>query len=340
MENNIYAETSKSLVSIIIPAYNVEKYIEKCISSILGQTHTNIEVIVVDDGSTDRTGQIIDNISVHDSRIRVLHKKNAGVSAARNSGIEMSTGEYLVFVDGDDYIANDYVKYMLNLISDTKSDFCLSKCCYTKKGEMQTEKEYVQKLNSEDATTLLLSPEVIVGCWNKIFKRSLIVNNNIWFSTSLFYGEGLTLITVVAQISESVGVGNRKVYYYRRNNENSATTKFDISKVHNGERALKNITKHLIINTPKINKMLNYHLCLYRLGAVVKIKSNRVEKEYLEDYKNWLSYIRHNFYKFILFEELSTYRKLLLIGGAISPWVMMKLDTVRRRRIFVNSIDD
>ena len=119
MVDNLNKETSKSLVSIIIPAYNVEKYIEKCLSSILEQTYTNIEVVVVDDGSTDKTGQLIDSVTQQDSRVHVIHKKNAGVSAARNSGIEMSTGEYLVFVDGDDCIAHDYVEYMLSLIENT-----------------------------------------------------------------------------------------------------------------------------------------------------------------------------------------------------------------------------
>jgi glycosyltransferase involved in cell wall biosynthesis len=340
MVGNLENETSKFLVSIIIPAYNVEKYIEKCLLSILEQTYTNIEIIVVDDGSTDNTGQLIDNVSQQDSRVRVIHKKNAGVSAARNSGIEISTGDYLVFVDGDDYIAQDYIEYMLSLIENTDSEFCLSKCCYTKSGEKQTENEYIEKLQPEDATALLISPDVIVGCWNKIFIRSLIVNNNIWFSTNLFYGEGLTFITTVSQISKSVGVGNRKVYYYRRNNEDSATTKFDINKLYNGERALKNIRKQLTINSPKVITMLNLHLCIFSLGALVKIKSNRVEKEYLKDYKRWKSYIRHNVPKLIFNRETSVYRKLLLIGGCLSPWLMMKLDTTRRRYISANSVGD
>lgn len=340
MVDNFNNKISKLLVSIIVPAYNVEKYIEKCVTSILEQTYTNIEVIVVDDGSTDKTGEIIDNISQNDSRLQVLHKKNAGVSAARNSGIEISKGEYLVFVDGDDYISQDYVEYMINLIKSTGSDFCLSKCCYTKSGEMQTEREYIEKLQPGDATALLLSPNVIVGCWNKIFKRSLLVENNIWFSTSLFYGEGLTFITTVSQISKSVGVGNRKVYYYRRNNETSATTKFDINKIYNGEKALQNIGKNLIITSQKVNTMLDLHISLFCLGALVRIKSNRLEKEYLADYKRWKKYIRHNAIKFILNKEIAIYRKLLLLGGSLSPWIMMKLDIIRRKHISNNSVND
>ena len=339
MLRELNSENSDYLVSIIVPAYNVDKYIEKCLSSILNQTYTNIEVIVVDDGSTDQTGKLLDSLSQHDSRVQAIHKRNAGVSAARNSGIEISTGDYLVFVDADDYIAKDYIEYMLSLIESTGSDFCLSKYCYTKSGEKQTESECIDRLEPEDATALLLSPDVIVGCWNKIFKRSLIVNNNIWFSTTLFYGEGLTFITTLSQISKSVGVGNRKVYYYRRNNESSATTKFDINKLYNGEKALKNIRKQLIINSPKVNTMFNLHLSLFSLGALVKIKSNGLEKEYSEDYKRWKSYIRHNTMKFLFNEEVPVYRKLMLFGGCLSPGLMMKLDTIRRSRISANSVE-
>ncbi|ONG70995.1 hypothetical protein BKK42_17900 [Bacillus cereus] len=339
MVSNLNNETSKFLVSIIVPAYNVDKFIEKCLSSILEQTYTNIEVIVVDDGSTDKTGQLIDNVSQQDNRVNVIHKKNAGVSAARNTGIEMSKGDYLVFVDADDYIAQDYVEYMLSLIENTGSEFCLSKCCYTKGGEKQTENEYIEKLKPEDATALLLSPNVIVGCWNKIFKRSFLIDNNLKFSTTLFYGEGLSFITTASQLSNSVGVGNRKVYYYRRNNEASATTKFNIEKIYNGEKALENIRKQLIINSQKINTMQDLHLCLFYLGAIVKIKTNHLEKKHQQDYKRWSSYLRHNTFKLMAKREISLYRKMMLVGGCVSPWMMMKLDTYRRRHISENSVE-
>jgi glycosyltransferase involved in cell wall biosynthesis len=332
-------ETSKFLVSIIIPAYNVEKYIEKCLSSILEQTYTNIEVIIVNDGSIDKTGRIIDSISNQDGRIRVIHKKNAGVSDARNSGIEISTGDYLVFVDGDDYLAQDYVGYMLSLVQKTGADFCLSKCCYTQKDEKQAERETVEKFEPQDATALLLSPAVIVGCWNKVYKRSFLVDNNLKFSTTLFYGEGLSFITTASQLSNSVGVGNRKVYYYRRNNEASATTRFNIEKMYNGEKALETIRKQLMINSQKINIMIDLHLFLFYLGAIVKIKANHLEKKNQQDYKRWKSYLRHNTFKLMTKKEISLYRKMMLVGGCVSPWMMMKLDTYRRRHISKNSVE-
>ncbi len=330
----------KLLISIIIPAYNAETYIEKCLSSILEQTYANIEVIVVDDGSIDKTGRFLDDISKQDSRVRVAHQENAGVSAARNSGIELSTGEYLVFIDADDYLAQDYIAYMLCLVEKTGADFCLSKCCFTKSREKQTEEEYIETLSSEDATALLLSSEVIVGCWNKIFKRSLLEVHNLRFSKDLFYGEGLSFITTATQLSSCVGVGNRKVYYYRRNNEASATTKFDIQKLYNGEKALKSIKKQLTIDSSKVNTMLNLHLCIFALGAIVRIKANHLEKKYSSDYKRWKLYLRRNVMKFAFVPEISLYRKLLLLGGCASPWLMMKLDTIRRKRISDNSVDE
>jgi glycosyltransferase involved in cell wall biosynthesis len=325
-------------VSVIVPAYNVEKFILKCLTSILNQTYSNIEIIVINDGSTDKTRQLLDEIAGTDKRLKIIHQENAGVSVARNLGIKISTGDYIVFVDGDDYIAEDYVKYMVDLVTETKADFCFSKSCYTFIGEKQTKNENIQKISPEKATALLISPNVIVGCWNKIYKRDLIINNNITFSTNLFYGEGLTFITSVSQISNSIGVGNRKVYYYRRNNIDSATTKFDINKIYNGEKALNNIREKLTIRSKKISTMFDLHMCLFSLGAIVRIRTACLKKEYFMDYKRWKLYIRENSFKLLFERDISLYRKLMLIGGCISPWIMSRLDKWRRKRIFNNSV--
>ena len=338
---NHYSINNKQsyLVSIIVPAYNAEKYIEKCLLSILNQKYTNIEVIVINDGSTDNTLHLINEISRNDTRVIVVNNDNSGVSVSRNIGIEKSKGEYLIFVDSDDYISSDYVDYMLSLVEQTGSEFCLSKYCFTNVKEHQTEHESIIKLTPEDATALLLSPEVVVGCWNKIFKRSLIMQTNAKFSTTLFYGEGLTFITYLSQRASSVGVGNRKVYYYRRNNELSATTKFDIDKLYNGEKALNGIKENLIIESSKINKMMNLHLSLFSLGAITRIHSNGVKKKYLSDYNHWKSNIGKNLFETILSKDISYYRKILLFSGYLSPYILMKLDLLRKKRIVKNSFE-
>lgn len=327
------------LVSIIVPAYNVERYIEKCLFSILKQTHRNIEVIAVEDGAIDRTGQLLDEIAQTDGRLRVIHQPNAGVSAARNAGLKVACGEYIIFVDGDDYLAPDYVEYMLNLACETGAEFCISTCCYTRDGEEQTKNEYVKTLSPEDATALLLSPEVIVGCWNKIYKKTLLDEHGLWFSTALFYGEGLSFITTAAQKSNCMGVGNRKVYYYRRNNEVSATTKFNIEKIYNGEKSIKAIEQNLTVHSKKVQTMLKLHLSMFYLGAAVRIRAHSLKKRYRKDYRRWMKCVRKSYLSLLLSGEVSIYRKALLLGGCISPWLLMKMDAVRREKIAANSVE-
>ena len=105
------------LVSVIIPVYNVERYITRCLQSIIGQTHKAIEVIPVDDGSPDRCGAIIDEFAAKDSRVIPVHKPNGGVASARNAGLDAASGEYVMFVDGDDHVEPDYVEYFLSIIT-------------------------------------------------------------------------------------------------------------------------------------------------------------------------------------------------------------------------------
>ena len=105
-------------ITFIVPVYNVEKYIYRCVQSILKQSYSNIEVILVDDGSTDASGEIIDEMASEDVRIKVIHQKNSGVSTARNSGLMTASGEYILFIDGDDYIESDYASYFMGLIVD------------------------------------------------------------------------------------------------------------------------------------------------------------------------------------------------------------------------------
>lgn len=329
----------KNKVSIIVPAYNVEKYIEKCVNSICEQSYKNIEIIVVNDGSTDLTEEILARIAKTDNRVNVISVENSGVSAARNCGIDNCHGDYVVFVDGDDYLAKDYVEYMMSIVEKTGAEFCLSKNCFTQSYEKQVAKDSIETLNGIEGTALLLSPRVIVGCWNKIFSKEFIDRNQLRFSTTLFYGEGLSFITTAAQTANCVGVGNRKVYFYRRNNEASATTKFDIRKYINGEKALITIKSNMLLKDDRIETMYHLHMALFSLGAVTKIKANKKEKEYRKEYLHWKQLLR-DYTGMILFKkDVSSYRKAMLIGGCISPWLLTKLDQIRRKKIAANSVE-
>lgn len=324
---------SNPLVSIIIPAYNVGRYIEDCILSIVRQSYNNIEILVINDGSTDETHDIIDKLATTDERIVPIHQQNVGVSAARNIGIEISKGEYLVFVDGDDYLSTDYVEYMLKLVRKTGGELCLSLNCFTKDNESQVQHEFIKVLPPEDATALLLSPRVIVGSWNKIYKKSVLVDNNLTFSTNFFYGEGLYFYTTFSQLCNKVGIGNRKIYYYRRDNYDSATTKFNIKSLINGDLAIDEIRKKLRLQAPIIYTMLDLHKCLFNMGAVVRIKANHQEKIYSAEYCKFKTFLWKNTLKFVFNCDVPLYRKGLLIGTCLCPTLMAWLDCLRRKRI-------
>ena len=106
----------KPLISIIVPVYNVEAYLAKCVDSILAQTYTNLEIILVNDGSSDGCGRICDEYAKQDKRIKVIHKQNGGLSDARNVAIDVATGEFITFIDSDDYVTDDYIMTLYSLI--------------------------------------------------------------------------------------------------------------------------------------------------------------------------------------------------------------------------------
>ena len=326
-------------VSIIIPCYNVERYVEKCINSICEQTYKELEIIPVNDGSKDNTLEILQTLAAKDTRINIVNKDNTGVSAARNSGLEAANGDYVVFVDGDDYLAPDYVEYMMKLARTANADFCMSKNCFIQEKEPQVAADKIQVLSPAQATALLISPRVIVGCWNKMFKRSFIEKFRLSFSTTLFYGEGLNFITRASQFANSVTVGERKVYYYRRNNEASATSKFKIQKYVKGEKALDKIASELIIDDENIKLQMSLHKSLFCLGAITQTYAYGLQRRYSTECDHWKWVIRSNLCILIKAKNVSLYRKALLLFGYSFPKITSKLDMWRRRIIANKSVN-
>ncbi len=115
----------EELISIIVPVYNVEQYLEKCVKSIIRQTYKNIEIILIDDGATDSSGKICDKLKLKDNRIKVIHKENGGLSDARNAGLKVAKGEYIGFVDSDDYIKEDMFETLYNLNKKYNSEISI-----------------------------------------------------------------------------------------------------------------------------------------------------------------------------------------------------------------------
>ena len=162
------------LISIIVPVYNVEKYLPRCIDSILMQTYSNFEVILVNDGSEDGSGQICDEYAAKDSRIKVIHQSNAGVAAARNVALRSASGDYLGFVDSDDYISSDMCEKVMKLFNQYDVDVVTFDCCRVAEdgkelGRTETLDEGI--LSQENALAELMRGHMNNYMWNKVFKR-------------------------------------------------------------------------------------------------------------------------------------------------------------------------
>lgn len=325
------------LVSVIVPIYNVEKYLAKCIESIINQSHKNIEIILVDDGSPDSCPRICDEYAKKDKRIKVIHKKNGGVSKARNDGIDIAIGDYLVFVDADDYLAQEYIDYMLGMVFNNNCEFGFSKNCYFSNNQEQINDNIII-VDSNKATALLLSQQVIVGCWNKIYKTSFLKSNNIYFSDKLFYGEGLNFIIKVANSTSKIAVGSKRVYFYRKNNSSSATSKFNIKKHYNGEKSLKEIQKNIDLKSDIVYRQYMIHYTLYCLNAVEDLYTNKMHKTYKSDYKRWLQIINDNKSIILKYKELTRKEKFKLILVSISPKLLSFFHIIKSKWIFKNSI--
>ena len=274
-------------ISVIVPVYNVEKYIGECIKSIINQDYENIEIILVDDGSNDKSGEICDEYALKDKRVKVIHKENGGVSSARNRGIESSTGEYIAFVDGDDYVTKDYVSYLFSLIKSKNSDVSLSMAYFTDYQNKQNENDKMRFISGKEAAIQIMSYNILIGVNNKMFSRKVFVNK-VRFDEELCMGEGFNFNTDVFQLSNTVSIGNRKIYYYRKNNNESVTTKFNAAKWENGLTAMQKIKNKMAI---KDNDMMNAwifanwrtHVDVYTLLVATKN-----EKKYTELYKKCL----------------------------------------------------
>lgn len=330
----------RSKVSIIVPVYNVEKYIKECFNSLINQTYANCEFIFINDGSTDNSYEILLNLKKksHDRRVVILNKKNEGVSAARNDGIDNSTGDYLVFVDADDFLSNDYVEYMLSLIKIDDSDFAFSILNYSKLGEKQTSVNLIRKITSEEAIMYLLGLKVTVGCWNKIYKKDFIIKNNLKFMTNLFYGEGLNYIVRSSLYAKNIIIGNKKVYYYRKNNILSATSTYNHKKIINGEKSLKLIEKIIDMENQMMKSAYILHLSTFYLGAIVQMIENKKKSEYYNDYRKWKNELKKN-YKFIIkCKYVSLYRKIMLLCGIICPNMICFLNKKRKKIIVKRSV--
>lgn len=221
-------------ISVIIPVFNVESFLPQCLTSVINQTYSNLEIILVDDGSTDLSGQICDEFAMSDGRIRVIHQENSGVSSARNAGIELATGEYLTFVDSDDWLEADMYQCMAQVLQETEGldvvmcDFVLEKTGESEnitaniRGGKYKKKDIIKELYPNLLVTADLGRLPIVATWNCLFKKELLLFNKITFDVSLKYAEDYLFMAEIIISANS--------FYYLKDNFHYHYRQYDASR--------------------------------------------------------------------------------------------------------------
>lgn len=221
------------LVSVVIPVYNVEPYLHECVTSVVEQTYTNIEIILVDDGSTDSSGTLCDEFALSDSRICVFHKKNGGLSDARNYGIRRSHGSLISFIDSDDYVSPDYIMYLYQALVRGKTDIATTSICIFREGEPPKEhKRDTAEFHVYDACEaledMLYMRHLEPNAFPKIYKKELF--DTIQYPVGKLY-EDIATTTKLIDKAGKIAYLDEKDYYYRIRPNSIQTASFNPKKL-------------------------------------------------------------------------------------------------------------
>ncbi|WP_180275217.1 glycosyltransferase family 2 protein [Streptococcus suis] len=247
---------NKPLISIIVPVYNVENYLDECIQTVLAQTYSNWELLLINDGSTDSSGTICDDYAKGDERIRVVHKNNGGLSDARNAGINNCTGEYITFLDSDDGIREDFLETCLTTAIQHDVDIVIGHFFIWDENQQtfyyfveQSQKDTIELISAQEA----LNRQVVwknfntapfVVAWGKVFKATLF--NTIRFPKGKVFEDEYTIHKALLK-SDSVALINKEFYMYRRHGNSIMTSDFSLSKVLNNIEALEERIVDLVL---------------------------------------------------------------------------------------------
>lgn len=305
-------------VSVIIPVYNVEMYLEKCIDSVINQIYKNIEIIIVNDGSTDNCEKIIKRYRNIDNRIIYVKQGNNGLSSARNAGIKIATGEYVCFIDSDDWVSNKFVSNMIKTIKDNKSDIVICNMEYIysngrKKGNVPQINEHNTVSNIEGLKDLFNGEKFKFHAQNKLYRRRLFKENNIQFPEKMVYEDVFTTYKLFYK-AKTISYLDEKLYYYLQSRPGSILQtefnekRWDILKaldeigmfINNKEIDLKEEFKHLVVIN--IISLVNYISPIYySLGLETK-------KRYKSIIYN--SYSRYNLEGYLQSKNISIVEKV------------------------------
>ncbi|WP_196007991.1 glycosyltransferase [Clostridium tyrobutyricum] len=272
------------IVSIIVPIYNVERYINKCINSILSQTFKKFELILVDDGSPDSCGEICDKYAELDYRIKVIHKKNGGLSSARNAGIDIAQGKYIGFIDSDDWIKNDMYEFLYKTI--IKYDADISICDFIKFNEnydlcfkedsgknieIWNNIEALEKLNTDDCGKIVVT-------WNKLYKKELW--SDIRFPEGRIHEDVFTMHKILFKTNRIVNT-NKVLYGYLQRSSSIIGTKFSLKKLDYIDGLRERIKFYRKNNLKKLEQSTRFILCCSISDYYYTLKNSNIKNKYI-----------------------------------------------------------
>lgn len=322
------------MVSIIIPVYNSEKYLEECIISVMNQTYKNLEIILIDDGSSDRSSEICDVFAKKDTRIKVLHQKNGGVSQARNKGIELSSGEYVAFVDSDDIVNPYLIEKQLFWVEHENADLCIGEYEYFSSNIPQTRNIIVsgETYTGEKALEKIMGGTFSnLGPVTKLIRRSLL--KSIRFPENISIGEDMVFSVKLFLAAKKVIYIPMPYYYYRQSITDSSTSKAFDSKIKTMNLAYDEMKKIIGCNRPKIFEGLEkrkYRMDLHAMDIMIKLGIPLNNEFFQSLYRN----IIHNKLAMMGDPALSLKSKFGIILLVINPKVYrnVKLFLFKRKK--------
>lgn len=273
-------------ISVIVPVYNVEKYLNRCINSILAQTFTDFELILVDDGSTDNSPKICDEYAKNDHRVVVIHKENGGVSSARNMGLKYAASEYVTFIDADDEVLDTY---LMNLYKYNEYDYVVSGAVHKYINENNNLiKENATHFDDSKGTHINELPKdffyngIIHPCWGKLYKREIIIKNNIKFQSVRCSEDSLFNLQYLPYASSWKLINKQNYIYFHRIGCDNATSKFFLSDI-DVYIQLHNKLEQMDIDRGTIKKTIYaqyFAICLRLIKS--DVFDNAKKKEYLK----------------------------------------------------------
>lgn len=333
-------------ISIIVPVYNAEKYIERCISSIVDQTFESFELILVNDGSKDKSGSICDLYALKDKRIRVVHKPNGGVSSARNKGIEIAQGKYIMFCDSDDYVQPCWCEHLHGLIvnKEVSLAFCGYKSVNIKSGDIVGSQKYADDVDCilpRNVFWNIYMKNLLNMPWNKIYRAEIIKKNKIKFDENWAYNEDLLFVLNYIQSSNGCfGISNALLYNYSQGIDGSLTNRYVSNLWEIKKHIFKEIDSTLDICGITLHAIKNEYYSKW-IWAIESAIANemRIEnnvsgyKKFKNIFEITRSVICKNAFEMGTFEKTATtlYKKVLKTRSAILIMLYFDLNRLKSK---------